>query len=132
MSDALLPSWRPGATRDALLAFLDASASVPVRDRVAYFDNDGTMWTERPQYVQFYFFVDALSRRVAEKPELAERPEYAALIKQDQAAMGELGLERIVFALTELFEDQTPAEFAAEAREFIARSPGKPYARCWN
>ena len=43
-----LPSWRPGTARDALEAFLAAAEEVPVADRVAYFDNDGTLWCERP------------------------------------------------------------------------------------
>ena len=57
-----LPSWRPGSTRDALEAFLAAAEEVPVADRVAYFDNDGTLWCERPSYVQLDFFLDALRR----------------------------------------------------------------------
>ena len=63
-----LPSWRPGGTRDALEAFLAAAEGVPVVDRVAYFDNDGTLWCERPSYVQLDFFLDALRKRVAAGP----------------------------------------------------------------
>ena len=69
MTDELLPSWRPGATRDAVVAFLDAVGDVPVEQRVACFDNDGTLWCERPTYVQFDFFVDALKTRGARRPE---------------------------------------------------------------
>jgi hypothetical protein len=46
-NDPLL-SWRPGSTRNALQAVLAAAEKVPVVDRVAYFDNDGTLWCERP------------------------------------------------------------------------------------
>ena len=53
-----LPSWRPGATRDSLLGFLDASSSLPRAARVAAFDNDGTLWCEKPTYLQFDFFAD--------------------------------------------------------------------------
>ena len=88
----MLPSWRPGATRDALLAFLERAATVPVADRVAYFDNDGTLWCERPTYVQYDFFVDVLRQRVAEDPALAERDEFAALLGGDPAAIEALGL----------------------------------------
>ena len=42
-----LPSWRAGPTRDAIVAFLDRASHVPVADRVAYLDNDGTMWCEK-------------------------------------------------------------------------------------
>ena len=119
----MLPSWRPGATRDALLAFLERAETVPVEDRVAYFDNDGTLWCERPTYVQYDFFVDALRQRVAEDPALAERDEFAALLGGDPAAIEALGLPRIAAALAGLFEGQTPQQFAAVAQEFM--SPGR-------
>ena len=63
-----LPSWRPGATRDAILEFLDGTGDVPVEERVAYLDNDGTMWCEKPQYVQLEFLVDALQRGTEADP----------------------------------------------------------------
>jgi phosphoserine phosphatase len=117
----LLPSWRPGATRDAVLAFLDAAPEIDPRDRVACLDNDGTLWCERPGYVQLDFFVDALRSR-ADDPVLAAVPELAAVLTGDRAAMGELGLERIAFALLALFEGATPEEFTARARDFMSRA----------
>jgi haloacid dehalogenase-like hydrolase len=119
-SDQILPSWRAGATRDAVVAFLDASASVPKEQRFACFDNDGTLWCERPSYVQLDFLIDALKTRVGEKPELADQAEFAALLGGDSAAMAEIGMERIAFALTGLFEGMPPQAFAARVREFMA------------
>jgi hypothetical protein len=69
-----LPSWRPGSTRDALEAFLAAAEEVPVVDRVAYFDNDGTLWCERPSYVQLDFFLDALRKHVTKTRRPASVP----------------------------------------------------------
>ncbi|MGP3955697.1 HAD family hydrolase [Nonomuraea sp. 3N208] len=115
-----LPSWRPGATRDRLLEFLDAVRSVPETDRVAYFDNDGTLWCERPRYVQLEFFLEALRRRVGTDPSVGERPEFAAALSGDPDRVGEVGLERIALALAGLFEGVTPEEFAADARAFMA------------
>ena len=125
----ILPSWRPGATRDALLAFLERAATVPVEDRVAYFDNDGTLWCERPTYVQYDFFVDVLRQRVAEDPGVAERAEFAALLGGDPAAIEALGLPRIAAALAGLFEGQTPQEFAAVVQEFMARAQHRTLGR---
>ena len=76
----LLPSWRAGPTRDAILTFLDDAASLPPAERVACFDNDGTMWCERPTYVQFDFFLDALTPRIGKDPSLSHQPEYAAIL----------------------------------------------------
>jgi phosphoserine phosphatase len=120
MSDRL-PSWRPGPTRDAILGFLDGSGDVPVPERVAYVDNDGTLWCEKPTYVQLDFFVDALRLRTEQDPSLADRPEFAAVLSGDMAAVGEIGLAKVAGALAALFDGQTPDEFAAAVDEFLGR-----------
>lgn len=122
MSDEVLASWRPGAARDAVLAFLEAAESLPLEQRVACFDNDGTLWCERPTYVQYDFFVDALKAAVLSDPNLATVPEFAALLAGDRAAIGEMGLERIAYALTRIFEGQSPEEFTAQVRDFLERA----------
>src|SRR5688500_19842972 len=103
-----LPSWRDGATRDAIIAFLERSVEVPVDDRVAYVDNDGTTWCEKPTYVQFDFFVDALGQRVTETPALRARPEFAAALDGDMAAIGESGLAKVAGALAGWCDGPTP------------------------
>lgn len=119
-SDSPLPSWRAGTTREAVVAFLKSAEDLPPRERVACFDNDGTLWVERPNYVQLDFFLDALRRRVGTEPDLGSRPEYAALLSGDTAALGELGLPRIALALTELFEGVHPDVFTGHVRDFMA------------
>jgi hypothetical protein len=121
-SDHLLPSWREGTTREALLTFLEASASLAPADRVATFDNDGTLWCERPAYLQFLFFVDALQRAAETDPSLRDRPEFAAVLSNDQGAIGELGLARVGMALNGLFAGLTPEAFSTAAREFVDRA----------
>jgi phosphoserine phosphatase len=118
----LLPSWRPGLSRAALLAFLEASLDLPPEERVACFDNDGTLWCERPSYVQLDFFVDALKSRQAQDPALGQVPEFAALLSGDPGMMGELGLHRIALALVGLFDGQPPQNFTAAVRAFMARA----------
>ena len=122
MTESNLPSWRPGATRDAITEFLDATESVPIPDRVAYFDNDGTLWCERPNYVQLEFFLDALRHRVSEDPAAANQPEFAALLTGDATAMGSLGLERIALALAGLFAELTPDDFTSRVRDYMAEA----------
>ena len=118
--DVVLPSWRPGPTRDSVLAFLDEARQVPVEKRVACLDNDGTLWCEKPTYAQFDFFVAVMKSAVGQDPSLAQKPEFAALISGDAAAIGELGLERIAFALAGLCAGLTPEAFTAQVREFMA------------
>ena len=124
----VLASWRPGASRDAVLGFLDAVVDVPREDRLACFDNDGTLWCERPTLVQYEFFVHALEAR-ADEAGIRDVAEYAALLDHDAAAMGELGLERIALALTRLFEGISPEVFRQRVREFMAVAEHPTLAR---
>ncbi len=117
-----LPSWRPGATRESVLSFLDAARDVPVEDRFACFDNDGTLWCERPSYLQFDFFIHELKEATSADPVLADKPEFAALINHDKEAQGDLGLARIAMALAGLFEGLTPEEFTQKVRSFMNRA----------
>jgi len=132
-TETLLPSWHPGPTRDALIGFLDAAESIPRARRVAAFDNDGTLWCEKPTYVQLDFFEDALRFAAAADPSIGLSPEYAAVLAGDRAALGEIGLERVALALGQLFAGKEPDEFTALARDFMARARhrtlGVPFAR---
>lgn len=118
-TSALLPSWRAGTTRDALIAFLDAAEQLPIDQRVAAFDNDGTLWCEKPTYAQFDFFVGELATRAAADPSLGDRPEFAAVLAGDHSAIGRLGVPRVALALTELFAGISPDEFTRKARAFM-------------
>lgn len=113
-----LDTWRPGATKDALLAFLDESEQRPVAERVAHLDNDGTLWCEKPTYVQLDFFIHVLGQRASEDPSLRDRPEFAAVLSGDFAKITEFGLDKVAMALASLFEGQTPEEYVAAVREF--------------
>ena len=115
-----LPSWNDGTTKQAIVDFLAAAREVPVADRVAVLDNDGTLWCEKPNYPQLEFLLGELARAVGADPSLAAREEYRALIEGDTAAQSELGLERIALALIELCAGISPEEFDASVRAFFA------------
>ena len=86
-TERLLPSWREGDTRNAVLDFLDAAADIPPELRLAVFDNDGTLWCEKPHYAQLDFFVWQLAHSVGERPELRDVPEFAAVLSGDMATI---------------------------------------------
>jgi phosphoserine phosphatase len=129
-----LPSWRAGAARDAVEAFLDAAPGIPPAERLAVFDNDGTLWAEKPSYVQFDFFLEELKAQVGADPSLAERAEFAALLSGDAGRIAEVGLPAIAMALASLFEGESPEAFAAKARAFVAGASnggnGRPVSAC--
>lgn len=120
MSQVKLPSWRPGATRDAIEVFLDAAEMLPEERRVAAFDLDGTLWCERPRSPQLDFLIDQLRSAVELRPELAERPEYRAVLDWDTATIGHLGALNVLLALAEQHAGITPEEFDARAAGYVA------------
>ena len=97
---------------------------VPVDERVAYLDNDGTMWCEKPTYVQLDFFVDALQqRRVESIPRWRSARSSRRCCSGDMAKIGEIGLVQVAGALAALFDGQTPEEFGAAVDDFLGRYP---------
>ena len=115
----LLPSWRPGSTREHLVEFLHRVEDIPPPERVAVFDNDGTLWCEKPNYIQAEFLLAELRHVVAVEPAVAEREEYRALLDGDRAALADLGLERVVMALVDLHTGMRPDEFDDRVTAFV-------------
>lgn len=120
MTQAKLPSWRPGPTRDALEIFLDDAETVGVEQRVAVFDVDGTLWCEKPRSPMVEFLLAELRAATSARPVLAERAEYRAALDWDLAAIGRLGPVNVVLALIELHADITPEAFEVRVRAFFA------------
>ncbi len=113
MTQAKLPSWRPGPTRDRIEILLDDAETIPVERRVAVFDVDGTLWCERPHNPQLQFLVAELRSAHESRPELARRPEYRAVLDWDRAAIARLGAVNVMLALSELHVGLTPEEYEA-------------------
>lgn len=120
MNQMRLPSWRPGATRDAIEIFLDAAEMLPIEQRVAVFDVDGTLWCERPETPMIEFLLAELRRASAEKPELTGRPEYRAALEQDRQAIGQLGPVNVVLALIEQHAGITAEAYQTLVRQHAA------------
>jgi len=133
-----LDRWREGPTREAILGFVRSvsepgPAFVPKPERIATFDNDGTLWCEKPMYVQADFVLRKWKTMVADDPSLAERQPYKALVEGDRAWLASLTdhVPDLVRGVSEAFGGMTTEAFEAEALEFFheARHPtlGVPY-----
>jgi phosphoserine phosphatase len=132
-----LPSWNDGAAKARIVAFVQAVTTpdgpqfVAPAERIAVFDNDGTLWSEQPMYFQLAFAIDRARAMVAKNPALASRPAFKAAAAGDikaLAATGEKGLLELV-ALTHA--GNTTEEFAQVVRDWVktARHPTlkRPY-----
>ncbi|WP_454764342.1 HAD family hydrolase [Cupriavidus campinensis] len=90
---ATLPSWRDGAARQAIVKFVsdvtnrNAPTFVPPAERIAVFDNDGTLWSEQPLYFQFFFLLDQVRAKAPAHPEWQRNPAFRALMANDMAAL---------------------------------------------
>jgi phosphoglycolate phosphatase-like HAD superfamily hydrolase len=143
MSD--LGSWSDGPARQAIADFVArACDEVPVAERVAVFDNDGTLWCEKPAYVQLDFLVRQLAAAVAADPSLAARPAYAAASSGDLTWFGnavtkhyqgdDSDLNELAVAILSASSGVNVEEHAAHVADFFAsaRHPtlGRPYTAC--
>ena len=121
-----LAAWNEGPARTAILDFVDRVSEeggtdfVPPAERVAVLDNDGTLWCEKPTYIQALFVFARLRDAVATRPELAEQPVVEALLAGDLAAAQGFGMEAIAGVLLELDAGRTTEEFAADAAAWLA------------
>jgi phosphoserine phosphatase len=86
----LLASWNAGAARDAVMEFVEQTVAqgVPVEERVAVFDNDGTLWCEKPLPIQADFILRRLVEMAQSNPELRERQPWKAAFEKDYAWLG--------------------------------------------
>jgi phosphoglycolate phosphatase-like HAD superfamily hydrolase len=114
-----LPSWREGPARDAIVHYLarigaeDGPDYVPPAERVAVFDNDGTLWCEKPAYVQAFFILARLREQAAADPALAESEVVKALLANDLAKAMEHGPAEALGVLLRTHAGITTEEFEA-------------------
>lgn len=132
-----LPSWRDGAVRTAIIDFVERTTDpegadfLPEADRVAVFDNDGTLWSEQPMYFQFDFALDRAKDLARGNPELADREPYRTAVDGEAVDFIESGHDGLMELLLATHSGTTTSEFEAGARIWIdeARHPvtGRPY-----
>jgi phosphoserine phosphatase len=132
-----LPSWNDGAARKAIVEFVQSTTTagnpkfVPPPERIATFDQDGTLWVEHPVYSQLIYCLDRVPALVKAKPELANVEPFKTVMTGDREAIARLpmaDIEKIAMAtLTGMSVD----DFAAEAAKWsaAARDPRwkRPY-----
>jgi phosphoserine phosphatase len=126
-SDELLPSWNEGAAKTAILGFVESvsrpgASYVPPPERIAAFDNDGTLWCEKPQYVQADFVFRRWKQMIQADPAKAKEQPYKALAENDQAWLSDLlgHVPDLVKGLTEAYEGITVEAFEQAVQEFFA------------
>ena len=135
MTDETLASWKDGPAKRAIVGFVtsatqEGSGFVPVADRIATFDNDGTLWVEQPMPPQFDFVFRKWAEEVKADPSLAGQQPYKAIIEKDATFFQGVATQdpEVVATLLEAFARSwagtTPDEFDAQVREWL--TDGQP------
>jgi phosphoglycolate phosphatase-like HAD superfamily hydrolase len=121
-----LPSWNDTAPGRAIVAFVErvtkASSPefVPLPERIAVFDNDGTLWVEQPTYVQVFFLLDRVKALAPQHPEWRTNEPFASLLKGDMEGVSAAGEKGLVEMLAATHTGMTTEEFSKTVSDWIA------------
>ena len=136
-----LASWRDGPAREALVKFVDRTVSnaVPVDERVAVFDNDGTLWCEKPMPIQLDFILRRLVAMAEAKPELQERQPWKAAFERDYGWFGKVmadhyagddtNVRTLAGGILAAYEGISVEDFESEADAFLRSAQHPTLAR---
>ena len=123
---APLESWNDTPTKQAIVNFVERVTKegspdfVPVPERIATFDNDGTLWSEQPMYFQAYFVFDRVKALAPQHPEWKDQEPFASLLKGDIKGVMASGEKGLVVLLAATHAGMTTDEFAKTVADWIA------------
>jgi phosphoglycolate phosphatase-like HAD superfamily hydrolase len=121
-----LPSWNDGVVKVSIVAFVakvtkeGGRGYVPPAERIATFDNDGTLWAEQPLYFQVLFAMDRVKALAPQHPEWSKKEPFASLLRGDTKAALEGGEKSIAEIMAATHAGMTTEEFQKAAEEWLA------------
>jgi len=139
-SDDRLPSWNDGDAKTAIVEFVESVVKtgspdyVPPDERIAVFDNDGTLWAEQPMYFQLAFALDRVKELAPEHPEWKEKEPFKFVLDGDMKSVAAGGVHAILELVMGSHAGMTTEEFEGIVREWLrkAKHPrfDRPYTEC--
>lgn len=130
-----LPSWQAGPAKQSIIDFVERIANpasddfLPISERIAVFDNDGTLWCETPLPPQAYYAFAEVERLLPEHPEWQEQPAIQALQKMDAAALMADHHKGLIDILAKSHAGRTPEEFAAGVKKWLGTAKHPKFDR---
>jgi phosphoglycolate phosphatase-like HAD superfamily hydrolase len=132
-----LPSWNDGPAKNAVLDFVRAATDkggphlVPPGQRIATFDQDGTLWVEQPLYTQVMFALDRVKALAPKHPEWRDKEPFKSVLAGDHEALAKFTIQDFEIILAETHSGMTVDEFHTVVKDWLAtaRHPrfGRPY-----
>jgi phosphoserine phosphatase len=132
-----LPSWNDGAAKKAITDFVarvtkDGSPEfVPINERIATFDNDGTLWNEQPMYVELAFTFQQIAKMAPQHPEWQTTQPFAAVLHHDNKALAASGDAGIVKLFIATHTGMTTDEFARTVSDWLATAEHPRFHRLY-
>lgn len=121
-----LASWNDGHSKSRIVAFVQSVTSrtspdfVAPQDRIAVFDNDGTLWSEQPMYFQLAFIIDRVKTMAAARPEWKDRQPFKGVLEGNMEAVMATGEKGLLDMAMATHDGMSSDEFAAIARDWLA------------
>ncbi len=132
-----LPSWNDGPNKKAILDFVTSVTTtgsaefVPQEERIATFDNDGTLWSEQPMYFQLFFVMDRVKAMAPEHPEWKQKQPFKAALEGDIKAVMAGGEHALLELAMATHAGNTTEEFSQIVKDWLATAKhpktGRPY-----
>src|SRR5262249_23210577 len=125
-SQESLPSWNDTAAKSRIMAFVKATVTdggegyVAPEDRIAVFDNDGTLWAEQPYYVQLGFMLDRVKTLAPQHPEWKEKEPFKSILAGDLKGIAKSGEKGIVELGMATHAGMTTDQFASIVTDWFA------------
>jgi hypothetical protein len=135
MSDGPLPSWNSGIAKSAILDFVARVTKergpdfVRPAERIATFDNDGTLWCEQPLQVQIFFLIDRVKELAGKDPSMRERQPFKALLEKDHKTLHALGKQGVQELFAATHAGMSEDEFYGVARGWLAEARHPKFGR---
>lgn len=132
-----LPSWNDGATKKAIIDFVEKVTDktgpdfVAPADRVATFDNDGTLFTERPIACQFSFVCNRINEMAKDHPEWKTKQPFKAILENDYAVLQKLNVQDLMNLIVTTHSGVTESEFAVKVAEFLSTTKNPKFKRLY-
>lgn len=127
-----LPSWNEGPTKSSIIEFVENATNernknfIQPEDRIATFDNDGTLWSEVPT-VEVAFINSQLKQALARKPSLMKKEPFRSVVRGGEAAVAKLKMTDIITLMTTALSGMTEDEFASQSRTFLQTNEHPKY-----
>jgi phosphoserine phosphatase len=119
-SDDPLATWNDGPAKRAIVDFARATSSVPPEDRIATFDQDGTLWVEHPVYSQAMFALDRVHAMASQHPEWRGKDPFKAILADDMTAIGRFGEADWAQIVFQTHAGMSQAEFLETVSRWLA------------